>query len=245
MSAESSLDPYRSPSLPEAAAVPPRAGGRPGWLSLLCVLCIVLGAMGLVNTVMSTAGLLMGEQFQKIVQAQAKADGSDKMQEAQAKLQNEMYAVQQKYWWPLIVGLGARLVVAALLLVGGVRAMGLSEGGRVTLLVACGVALPFELAYAILQSLIMIENMTAMNSFAEAIASEIPKQGEAEGIQKFVQTVFRGTMIVSMVVLYLFSIAKIGLYVFGLLYLQRPHIKSLFHTAPYANPAPYAVSPGP
>jgi hypothetical protein len=209
---------------------------------LLCVLCIVLGAMGLINTVMSTAGLVMGEQFQKLMQAQPQPGMSDKMQEAQQKLQNEMYAVQRKYWWPIAAGLAARTVVALLLLIGGVRAMGLSEGGRVTLLVACGLALPFELGYAILQSLIMLENMTAMNSFGEALASEIPQQG-AEGLETFFQNVFRGTMIAGLVVMYLFALLKAALYIFGLVYLRRSHVQALFQSAPATSAEAFPMSP--
>lgn len=229
MSAAEPFDAYRSPSLPEGPIQPVIASGRPGWLTALCVLAIVLGALGLMNSLMSAGGLLAGQQLQKIMRAQPSPGMTPEMQEAQNKLQDAMYAVQRKYWWPIVFALLLRAGVALLLLIGGIRALSLKEGGRQLLLVACGVALPFELAHAILQTLIMLDNMTAMHNFAEVLANEMPKDGPPQ-MQNFVQTVMQGTLIVSLVFMYLWTLIKGGLYLFGLLYLRRNHIKNLFHS---------------
>jgi hypothetical protein len=186
---------------------------------------------GFSNSLFGSAGLLAGKQIQRFAKAQPTPGMSQDMQEAQNKFQEEMYGVQLKYWWPLASGLVLRFVVALLLVVGGARALGLSESGRRTLLLACALALPFELAHTILQSLIMLENMTAMNTFAEKLANEMPKNGP-EGMQNFIQVFFRGTMIVSLVIMYLMALLKIGLYLFGLIYLQKDRIKQLFMPTP-------------
>ena len=236
------FDPYRSPSLPEGPVQPVVGRGRPGWLTTLCVLCIVLGALGLINTFVETAGLLAGRYIQAAVKAQPSPGMSKDMQEAQEEFQEEMYSVQLKYWWPLAAGNVLRFGVAALLIVGGVRALGMSEGGRLTLLAACAVALPFELARTILQSVIMLENMTAMNSFAEKLAAEMPQEGPA-GMQNFIQIVFRGTMIASAVIMYALALAKIGLYLFGVIYLRRESIKRLFQSTSQGTAAVPPLAP--
>ena len=47
-----SFDPYRSPSLPEGPYAGVAPSGRPGGLTTLCVLCMVLGALGLFNSLL-------------------------------------------------------------------------------------------------------------------------------------------------------------------------------------------------
>lgn len=229
MSEVASFDPYRSPVLPEGPPMP--VGARPGWLTALCVVCIVLGSLGMLNSLFGSAGLIAGKQIQRFAKAQPSPGMSQDMQDAQDKFQDELYGVQLKYWWPLAIGLLLRFVVALLLVVGGARALGLAESGRRTLLLACALALPFELAHTILQSLIMLENMTAMNTFAEKLANEMPKNGP-EGMQNFIQYFFRGAMIFSLVIMFVMALLKIGLYLFGLLYLQKDRIKQLFAAAP-------------
>ena len=236
MSAAEPFDPYRSPSLPEGPIQPVVSGGRPGWLTALCVLAIVLGALGLINVLMSTAGLLAGQYMQKAMRVQQNPGVSQEMQDAQNKMQDEMYAVQRKYWWPIAIALLLRAGVALLLLVGGIRALGMSEAGRQLLLIAFGVALPFELAHAILQTIIMLENMTAMHGFAEALSNEMPKDGPPQ-MQGFIQTVMQGTLIVSLVFMYLWALVKCGLYLWGLLYLRRDRIKALFQASTNPQPA--------
>jgi hypothetical protein len=236
MSASEPFDPYRSPSLPEGPFQPVVSGGRPGWLTALCVLAIVLGALGLMNSLMGTAGLLAGQHLQKAIRAQPSPGMSQEMQDAQNKMQDEMYAVQRKYWWPIAIALLLRTGVALLLLLGGIRALGMSEGGRQLLLVAFGVALPFELVHAILQTIIMLENMTAMHGFAEALSNEMPKDGPPQ-LENFIETVMQGTLIASLVFMYLWTLLKCGLYLWGLLYLRRDRIKALFQRSPNPQPA--------
>jgi hypothetical protein len=235
MSAAEPFDPYRSPSLPEGPIVP-MTPGRPGWLTALCVVAIVLGALGLINSLMSTAGLLAGPHLQKAMRSQSSPGMSEEMQKAQNKMQDEMYAVQGKYWWPIAIALLLRAGVALLLLIGGIRALGMSEGGRQLLLVAFGVTLPFELAHAILQTMIMLENMTAMHGFAEALSNEMPKDGPPQ-MGNFIQTVMQGTLIASLVFMYLWTLVKCGLYLWGLLYLRRDRIKALFQPGGAFQPA--------
>lgn len=227
------FDPYRSPSLPEGpyAGAPP--SGRPGTLTTLCVICIVLGALGLLNSVLGAAGVVGGRQLQAMLRARPSPGLSPDLQEAQEKLQDDMNAALSKYLWPLIAGLVIRFGVASLLLLGGIRALSLHESGRKVLLVACALAVPFELVQSILQSVINLENMTAMNSFSESLASELSKgNGAPNSVAGFAQTFMRAVMIGSLVVAYVIALAKIILYVFGLVYLQKKHIRGLFTSSP-------------
>src|SRR5438552_666160 len=104
----SSFDPYRSPTLPEGAYAGPPLVGRPGWLSALCVLCIVLGALGLVNSAFGTLGIIAGPKVQQMMAAQPQPGIPDDLKEAQQKMQADMYAIQKKYIWPLAASILVR-----------------------------------------------------------------------------------------------------------------------------------------
>jgi len=232
MSANPQLfDPYRSPSLPEGPYTKSSPSGRPGFLTTLCVLCIVLGALGLFNSLFGAFGLVVGRQFQQMaIKAQSQTPGlSPEMREAQKKMQTEIIAIQDKYLWALGGGLVFRFVVSAMLLTGGIGALGLRPWGRQVLMVGCAVAAPFVLLDAILQSLITMENMTVMNSYMEGMMNATPGKEMPQNMEGFVRGMIGAVKIASIVMVALIAVAKIALYIFGLLYLQKPHIKSLFH----------------
>jgi hypothetical protein len=123
-------------------------------------------------------------------------------------------------------------VAALLLLIGGIQALGLKESGRKVLLAACSVAIAFELGHAILQSMIWMEMMTTVNSFAESMIQSLP-QGKAAppGFSGMMRTIIRGSIIAQIVIASVLVLAKCGMYLFGLIYLQKAAVRSLFRPA--------------
>src|SRR5262245_6442721 len=102
------LDPYRPPSLPEGpyAEAPPSC--RPGLLTTLCVLCLVLGALGLMNSLMGAAGAVGGQKLQAMLQPKASPSMPPEMQQAQQDFQDQVNAVQGRYFWQIVGGLAFR-----------------------------------------------------------------------------------------------------------------------------------------
>ena len=227
------FDPYRSPSLPEGPYASQPSTGRPGLLTTLCVLCIVLGALGLFNYLFGAFGLMVGRQVQQMVMnSQSGTPGiPPEMQEAQEKMQTEIYAIQEKYLWAIAGGLVFRFVASALLLAGGIGTLALKPWGRHVLLAGCAVAAPFVLMDAILQSLITMENMTVMNSFMEHMINATPNKEAPENVEGFIRGMVGVIKIASIVILAFLALAKIALYIFGLIYLRKPRIKALFAPA--------------
>src|SRR5262245_55300059 len=198
MSADSqAFDPYRSPSLPEGPYADGRVqAGRPGALTALCVLCIVLGALGLMNSLFGTIGAVAGPKLQAAFQPKSSPGMPAEMQKVQQEFQDEVMKIQAKYFWESVIALVFRFAAALLLLIGGLRSLGLAEPGRKILLVACAVALAFELAHAILQSMVQMEMMTSVNSFVEGLLSNMPQgKGTPPGFNSMMQSVVRGSII--------------------------------------------------
>jgi len=240
MSADTqTFDPYRSPTLPEVPYAPPPASGRPGWLTTLCVLCIVLGALGLMNALLGAMGAIAGSALQKAIQPKASASVPKGMQEAQEQFQDNINAVQAKYFWVSVPALGVRAVAAIFLLVGGIRALSLIEGGRQTLLIGLSIAVVFELLHAILQSVVAMDMMTVVNEYLEKVLQAIPKNNnKAENLSKIMPMVVRWSILGSIIFAFLIALAKISLYTFGLIYLRKLHIQALFQSTTKPNLAP-------
>lgn len=228
------VDPYRSPALPAQEVPSGVQQGRPTVLTVICVLCIVLGALGLMNSLLGSAGAIAGPQLQKALQPKA---GFPEQQKAQAEFQEEVAKVQGEYFTPIILSLAFRFIAALLLLIGGIRALGLREEGRQMLIAACVVALIFELGHAILQSLMMLEMMSALNLLAEGMVSAAPDGKKLPPqVARFVRGLMRGMFIAQFVLMYGLVLLKAVLYIFSYFYLRKPQIKALFTPRLAAEP---------
>jgi hypothetical protein len=231
MTADSqAFDPYRSPSLPEGPYAGAPAVGRPGWLTTLCVLCIVLGVLGLMNSLLGTFGVVAGSSLQKAFQPRASSKMPQGMQDAQNEFQEKINSVQGKYLWATVPALAVRAVAALLLLIGGVRCLSLVEGGRKALLVGLAVAVVFELLHSILQSVVAMDMMTIVNEYVEKVLQSLPKKNGGPDLSKIMPTIVRWSILGSLVFTFLIAVGKIALYIFGLIYLQKPYVRALFGT---------------
>ena len=218
-----SLDPYRSPNLPEGPYAGQPASARPGLLTALCVLAMVLGALGMMNAVMGTAMAAVGPRLQTMVQPQPMPGTPPEMQQVQQDFQDATNAIQAKYHVGILASLFFRFAAGLLLLIGGIKALSLLEYGRWMLMLAFGVATCFELANAILQSMVNLEMMTAANGVVDGFL----QSASGEGIPG-IRTAVKGVLVGSMVLAYLIVLGKVALYVGGILYLQRPKVRALF-----------------
>jgi hypothetical protein len=161
-------------------------------------------------------------------------------QDAQIEFQDNINAVQAKYFWATVPALGFRAVAAVLLLIGGIRSLSLVESGRQTLLIACGVAVVFELLHAILQSVVAMDMMTIVNEYIEKVLQSVPKNNNGPDLGKIMPTIVRWSILGSLIFGFLIALAKIGLYIFGLVYLRKPHVQALFQNTskpPLLSPA--------
>jgi hypothetical protein len=224
---QSDFDPYRSPALPERTFEPMAGPRRPGWLTAICVIAIVIGILGLFNGLFGLAGVLFGQQLQSAITPAAPPGMSQGMQKVQQDFQNEMQAVQGRFFAALLTSALFRIVVAAALLLGGVLCLSLKPQGRQLLTLAFGLAIGFEICHVILQSLINMEMMTALNAFIEGFLQEMP-QGQRGPPQEFVTGLMRTSIVAGFVFQYVIALVKLVLYSFGLIYLQRAPIKALF-----------------
>ena len=231
MSEVTPFDPYRSPSLPEGPYAGKPTSGRPQLLTALIVICLVFGILGLMNSLFGAVGVIGGQQLQQAFQTKLPPDVPKGMQQAQDKFQNDVNDVQAKFRLELVGTLAFRFVAALLLVVGGIKALGKKESGRKLLVAGCAVALAFELVQAIVQTLINTEMLTAFNSYMESIMQSLPDKPGTENVKRFMQTVMKISIYAAIATTYVLLAVKGGVYLFGLIYLRKPHIKEQFKPA--------------
>jgi hypothetical protein len=229
MSTASPYDPYRTPTMPAGSYVPTTTG-KPQLLSAVCVVCLVLGGLGLFNSFIGAVQLTVGAKMQEMFQPKGAAGMPPEMQKAQDEFQTEIQNVEKRFRIPSAISLSFRCVAAILLLIGGIRALGLNESGRKFLLVACVVAICFELGHAVLQSIVTAEMMTAVNSYVEGVMGALPQGRGAppKGFTQMMQSWTKGLIMAAVGFTYALVLLKAGFYLFTLIYLQKAHIRSLF-----------------
>ncbi|HEX5106325.1 MAG TPA: hypothetical protein VFV87_21040, partial [Pirellulaceae bacterium] len=83
------------------------------------------------------------------------------------------------------------------------------------------------------------EMMTAVNSYIESLLNSLPQRENAQGFKNFMQRFLTITIYVSVGGFYVLMLAKAAVYLFGLIYLRKPHIRELYQTVPakLAKPA--------
>jgi hypothetical protein len=235
MPAESQFDPYRTPALPDSAAFPASRGGRPGWLTAVCVIAIVIGILGFFNGVFGLIGAIFGEALQSAISPTA-GSVPPGMEKIQTEFQDQMNAVQKEFFVALLSSAVLRTIIALLLLVGGVMCLNLKEQGRQLLVLGFVLALLFEIGNTVLNSLVNMEVMTAVNAYVEALAEELPATGGPP--PQMLIGIMKGSIIFGFVIQYLIVLIKLGFYAFGLIYLQRQAIRALFANSAAAVFAP-------
>lgn len=225
MSAESApLDPYQSPALPPPVlAVETRPHeGRPLLLSAICVLCLVIGTLGVINAVIGVSALLAGHQLKSMFRPEGQAEQLDDINALQQRIQDRQYVIQREYFWPIIVATVIKLIICLALALAGMRALSLHDADRRLLMAVCGFVILYEVLWSVVQFSIQYQSLTVMRELAG-------NEDEPRGQQvEFMMSMMKNTMYGVLVGLIVMQLTKIGFYLGSMLYLNRPHVRALF-----------------
>ena len=136
--------------MPDAPYLPPSGTQRPGMLTAVCVICIVLGVLGVMGGLSGVVIIGMGPAFQKLFSPRGQQPGIPKeIADLQKKMQDDTAEVQKKYFAVQLTMTIARIIVASMLIWGGIRGMGKSPGYN-PLLMALAMAIALELGAGLL-----------------------------------------------------------------------------------------------
>lgn len=211
---------------------------HPVWLKVVCIGCIVLGALGLAASVTGIIGLLVAEQGQvwmeKLMGA-VQQGMPPQMKEVQGQLMQESMDIQRQ-WRPFHLALAVtNLFVASGLLAGGIQALRMKPVGQKLLLAALAAASVFEVVRAVPTTLMQWQTTQLMGPYMERLMEASTAQGQnmPPAQRQSFQRMMRSTMVAGTLMGLAMTIAiatfKIAFYVAGIWLLRRPHIQAMYN----------------
>jgi hypothetical protein len=226
-----SSNPFSDPQANPYAAQPAGAYGpvKPGALTAVCVIAIVLGIMGVLAVCIGGAGLAASSTLQGMLTVGPNATPFDK---AQIELQQEMMAINGRYLPIAVVLLGVQLVVSPLLIVGGVKALSMQHSGRRLLIYAFIAVIIFEVVRTAFQLYLQMQMLPLYDEMAMRLARE---GGNTPQVEMF-QRIGKGSAMFGVVFLIFWGAVKLVLYGLSARYLSLPKTIDVYDEFAAAKP---------
>jgi energy-converting hydrogenase Eha subunit C len=206
----------------------------PTGLKAICIIAMILGAIGLLMALASGAQLALGSQMQTAF-APGPGAGDAQLQELQGQMQEQINTIVARYLpWHVVSAL-LHAISAVLLLVGSIMTLRRSTTGRQILILACAVSIIYVISNGILEAVVQMQTIPVVQSFmGDAMAEAADKAGgggdaqqakmAAEMIPKFIMA----AVFIGMAFSALFILIKIVFYGVSVFYLRKPHIRAFF-----------------
>ena len=202
-----SQNPYQSnPTLPQATSVPQQ---KPGGLTAIAVICLILGSLG---ALMALFGIVMLFFQGSMNQFQAAQPGGPP-----PEFLAEMEALQASQFIPTLIVNGCNVIIGSLLAIGSIGVLGTKEWGRNLLRNALLAAIFFVVVRGIYGMWVQYNSM-----------SVISKMVPAGGDKATMEAIMQGTIIFGIVIGVIWMVVMIGFYIWSRIYLNKPPIRALF-----------------
>lgn len=202
-----SQNPYQSnPTLPQATSVPQQ---KPGGLTAIAVICLILGSLG---ALIALFGIVMLFFQGSMNQFQAAQPGGPP-----PEFLAEMEALQASQFIPTLIVNGCNVIIGSLLAIGSIGVLGTKEWGRNLLRNALLAAIFFVVVRGIYGMWVQYSSM-----------SVISKMVPAGGDKATMEAIMQGTIIFGIVIGVIWMVVMIGFYIWSRIYLNKPPIRALF-----------------
>lgn len=215
------VNPYRAGELPDLAI------RRPGGLTAICIVAVVLGVLGLFSGAIRGVNVLFGPEMQQ-------AFGSiGAVTQEQAKVQQEMNAAiaveMKRFAIANTVLCISQLVLCGALVYSGLKTLGLKAAGRKLLLAICVCLLVYEIG----QLITVVLQQMSLSPIMELYMPRMMKDpsGNNAGAEKFGQIIARMSIIVGVVMQCVWTLIKFIFYVVAICYLGKAAVVALFDTS--------------
>lgn len=225
-----STNPYSDPYSSQQHS--PEAYGplKPGAVTAVSVLAIVLGVLGLLTVCGGGVGLIANTALQGMMTVPPNATP---MQKAQIELNQEIMGLTQRYLPLTLVFLGAQLVLAPMLIYGGVKTLRMDHAGRRFLIYTFLALIAFEVIRTAFQFYLQLQMLPLYDEMAMRVAREGGGTGEDEMILRFT----KGATMFGLVAALVWPAVKIVLYALSSRYLALPKTIEAFDRFAAAKPS--------
>jgi hypothetical protein len=226
-----------TPVSPEGMRSTPVANRRPGGLIAICVLAIVLGALGVLKGCAGLLGPLFSTRIQSAVAGmQPAANQNQGFQDEMKEVNAKALAIKAKYDWVLMPLMVAKLFVEIALLTGAMMTLGLKPLGRQILLAAFVAATIVEIVQFFPDFLMQRETQALMGEMMPKVMQQA-QQGQKgpPGFDQMMSGIFKAMSIVTIIFAVGWLACKVVYYVIGIVYLRKPQVAALFLPKPRAT----------
>jgi hypothetical protein len=205
----------------------PQRKVRPTALTVICILAIVFGALGLLTGGIGLLSQLFSSQLQQAISTQQTGINGP-AGEAQVEMVTRTMEITKKYnpvMIPLTVG---KILVEGALLIGAIMALGLKLQGKTLLAGALVAAAILETIQFVPRTMMGRETQAAVADLMPQImaAAQAGGRGVPPGLD--MGSMMSGIGTVTLVLGVCWLVIKIVLYLLGIRYLRRPDISALF-----------------
>lgn len=201
---------------------------RPGALTAIAIIAISLGTLGACGGVFGIGGLLIQGPLEESQRRMLEGSGVPTEQlEAQRAAQEHMTAVQRE-WMPFsLTHASLNVIASALLLVAGIMLFRTSRSAPTIFLAAVALNLLVDVGGGVLGILVQQDMQEAM---AMMMTSAAPPGADPQ-FERMFEGIVRASAWTGVCFAVVWMLAKLGYYVWGVLYLRRPQVRALFGRA--------------
>ena len=186
---------------------------RPGILTAIAILGIILGALGLIGSLMSVGGILLQGQMLDL-------PGAGDIVEAQRQLAEQITEITRAYIVPTVVGAVANFVVCVLLILGGAWLLARKPAGIGLMTGTVAAAVVVDLYNTALAAYVQVKVMPLTEQMMRAAAADMPPGADAA-----MDSVMSAALWAGMAVTVFWLLCKLAYYIVALVALKKPAVK--------------------
>lgn len=187
---------------------------RPGILTAIAILGIILGALGLLGGLGGIAGAVVQDQVMDL-------PGAD---ETQQQLAAEMVEMTRAYMVPTVIGAVANLVVSGLLILGGSWLLVRKPAGIPLMRRTVIAAIVVDLYSAALGLYVQVKILPATQQMMRAAAAAAPGPAGAPAADAAMESVMAVAMWTSLAFAVFWLVCKLAYYIVTLVALKKPDV---------------------
>ena len=203
---------------------------RPGGVTAVCVIAILLGVLGLLGSLINAASLALGSQGVRSMMPMP--EQKEKVTRLQEEMQREIEAVTNPLKPLTITLLVLEILASSGLIAAGVMTLGLKEQGRRLLRNVIALTIPLEIVRSLLQAYFSLEIAEVMGKYMSQIAGAQAKGGNMPA--EFGASIAKMSMVFGIAWAAICLVIALAFYITSWIYLNRPHVRAAF-AAPTAD----------
>ncbi len=200
---------------------------RPIGLTVICVLAIVLGCLGILATIVTGVQLTVGQQLQQSFRSPGAPN--QEIEEIQQEMQSKIQDVTRRFFVPHVILQVVKFALCIAMIYAAVRTLNLHASGRRQLAWVFAFLIAFEIVQLTVFVLLQLQMRPIMAEYMPKLM-KVPDGANAPPAE-FGQLIASATIIFGLIVHAVWSLAKIIYYGVARRYLRKVKIQSLFEPA--------------